>query len=102
MIDKDPMAWDLATWLLGFGIGVVGGALKFFSSPQMKDKKLSAYALILDIVTSGFVSLIAFMALNTLEVPIGLSVSLGGVCGHMSTRLLFLIERIIERKIKAL
>jgi hypothetical protein len=51
-------------------------------------------------VTSGFVGIGVFMALDGFGQPASLCAAGAGIGGHMAARLLFIVERIIEQKLK--
>lgn len=52
-----------------------------------------------EVFTSGFVGLGVFMVLASWEQPMGVCASAAGVGGHMATRLLFALEKVIESNI---
>jgi len=57
------------------------------------------FELIGEMFTSGMVGLGVFMTLAAFDQPAGLCAAAAGISGHMATRLLFAIERAIERRI---
>ena len=99
MPDKDPTNWGVAVWALGFVMAAIGGAVNHLSNYQ-RNMGINWCRFAIDVFTSGFIGLCAFMALAALDAPIGLSGAAAGVCGHMSTRLLFVVERKILEKIE--
>ena len=99
MPEKDPTNWSAAVWSLGFVMAALGGAVNHLSSYN-KNVGINWVRFLIDVITSGFVGLCAFMALSAFDVPIGVCGAAAGVCGHMSTWLLFLIERKIIEKIE--
>jgi hypothetical protein len=103
MVEKDPSVWTLATWLLALGMGFSGGAVNFWARMKARNpQKFSALELVGELFTSGFVGVGAFMLLNSWDQPPGLSAAASGIAGHMSTRLLFALERAAERRLKQL
>lgn len=58
--------------------------------------------LIGEIFTSGFVGLGVFMLLAGFDYPVGICAAAAGVGGHMATRLLFAVERMIEARLEGL
>lgn len=101
MIDKDPTAWELSTWLLAIAMPVAGGIVSWYSKvKQRKTRAFNIVELIGETFTSGFVGLGVFMTAQSFEYPVGICAALSGVSGHMATRLLFLFESIIESKLK--
>lgn len=101
MFDKDPTHWEMETWFLALIMPIAGGVVHWIG--QVKNKKTRPYnfvEFIGELFTSGFVGLGVFMLLQSLNQPIGVCAALSGISGHMATRLLFLIENLIENKIK--
>ena len=102
MPDKDPTSWTLATWTLGFVMASIGGVVNWYSKVRSGHTKgHDIFALVFEIITSGFVGMIVFMALDAMGQPIGLCAAGAGVGGHMATRLLFTLERLIDSKLKS-
>jgi len=99
--DKDPSAWTVATWLLALGMGFSGGVVHWWA--RMKSRKprvFSLMELVGEVFTSGFVGVCVFMALNEWDQPAGLCAAASGISGHMGARLLFVLERAAESKLK--
>lgn len=103
MPEKDPTTWTAATWLLALGMAFGGGIVNFYARVKRgHTRAFNIIELIGEILTSGFVGLGLFMVLDAWDQPIGLCAAAAGVGGHMSTRLLFAVERAIEARIDAL
>lgn len=101
MPEKDPTTWTLATWTLGFMMAALGGFINWYGRVRRGHvKACDFFELIGEILTSGFVGMIVFMAMAAMEQPIGLCASAAGVGGHMGTRLLFVAKQILESKIR--
>lgn len=97
---KDPTTWTLATWLLAVGMSCAGGLINWYSRVRLgHTRAFNVVELIGEIFTAGFVGLGVFMAGMSLGQPMGLCAALAGVGGHMATRLLFAVERFIERRL---
>jgi len=100
MIEKDPTAWSAATWLLALGMAIGGGAVNWYAKvKQGHTRAFNVVELIGEIFTSGFVGLGVFMLLAAIDQPMGVCAAAAGVGGHMATRLLFAVERAIERRL---
>ncbi|NTV10480.1 MAG: hypothetical protein HGA47_06860 [Zoogloea sp.] len=100
MPEKDPTTWSLATWALAICMSFGGGLVNWYG--RMRRGHVRAFNLIElagEIFTSGFVGLGAFMALSGLDWPTGLCAAAAGTAGHMSTRLLFVLERWFESRL---
>ena len=102
MIEKDPTNWAAATWILALTMAMGGGAINWYARVKRGHvRAFNVIELIGEIFTSGLVGLGVFMALDAWNQPLGLCAAAAGVSGHMATRLLFAIERAIERQIDA-
>ena len=100
--EKDPTNWTLATWALAFLMASAGGVVNWYSKVRSGHTKAhDLFALIFEIITSGFVGMIVFMAMDAMSHPIGLCAAAAGVGGHMATRLLFALERLIDSRIRS-
>ena len=102
MPDKDPANWALGTWVLAISMAIGGGLVNWYA--KLKRDHVRAFnfiELIGEIFTSGLVGLTIFMLLSSWDQPAGACAAAAGVSGHMATRLLFAIERVIERQLDA-
>jgi len=103
VIDKDPTSWPYTTWLLAIGMASSGGVINWLSRIRKgQTRSFNIIELLGEVFTSGFVGLGVFMAAESMEQPLGLCAAAAGVGGHMATRLLFAIEKILESKINKL
>lgn len=101
MPEKDPTAWAIGTWLLAIGMGFSGGAVNLWARMKSRHPKaFSLFEVIGELFTSGFVGAGAFMASYALGASEGVAAGVAGIAGHMSTRLLFALERAAEAKLK--
>ena len=102
MPDKDPANWAAATWILALSMAVGGGLINWYARIKRGHARVFNFVeLIGEIFTSGLVGLGVFMFLSSWDQPAGSCAAAAGVSGHMATRLLFAIERAIERQIDA-
>lgn len=103
MPEKDPTNWTLATWALGFMMASAGGAVNWYAKVKKgHTRAFNIGELIGEISISGFVGMLVFMSLDAIGQPIGLCAAAAGVGGHMATRLLFAIERVIESRLESI
>jgi hypothetical protein len=103
MPEKDPTTWGMSIWLLAIGMSVAGGLVNWYARvKQGHTRAFNIIELIGEIFTSAFVGLAVFMAAQSMGEPVGLCAALAGVGGHMATRLLFSIEKWIERRLRAM
>lgn len=100
MIEKDPTHWEMSTWIIALSMASAGGLVNWYGKlRQGKVRVFNFVELIGEVFTSGFVGLGVFMFAQSFEQPIGICAALAGVSGHMATRLLFLLENLIEHKL---
>ena len=99
-MEKDPTTWALGTWSLALGMSFAGGLVNWFGKVKHgKSRVFNIVELIGEVFTSGFVGIGVFMLAQSLDQSVGASAALAGVTAHMATRLLFLIENGIEKKL---
>lgn len=100
MIEKDPTTWSYSTWALALGMASSGGVINWISRLRKgQTRAFNILELLGEIFTSGFVGLGVFMAAESIDQPLGLCAAAAGVGGHMATRLLFALEKMLENKI---
>lgn len=103
MPEKDPTNWGLATWTLAVGMSCAGGFVNWYARvKQGHTRAFNIVELAGEIFTSAFVGLGVFMMVQSFDQPLGVCAALAGVGGHMATRLLFMVEKFIEGRAKAL
>ena len=103
MIDKDPQNWSLITWGLAILMSAGGGFVNWWTRVKAGlSKPNSMVELAGEIFTSGFTGVGVFMLFASFDQPIAFCASSAGVGGHMATRLLFAVEKAIERKLEKL
>lgn len=103
MPEKDPTTWTWATWLLAIGMGFSGGAVNLWAKLRSQHPRaFSIFEVIGELFTSGFIGAGSFMAAYALGASEGISAGVAGIAGHMSTRLLFALERAAEARLNAI
>jgi hypothetical protein len=101
MLEKDPTTWNLATWVLALAMAMGGGFVNWYAKVKHSHTRaFNLLELVGEIFTSGFVGTGVFMTLDGFGQPMSLCAAGAGVGGHMAARLLFIIERIVEQKLK--
>ena len=100
MPDKDPANWAAATWILALSMAVGGGVINWYARIKRGHARAFNFIeLVGEIFTSGLVGLGIFMLLSSWDQPAGACAAAAGVSGHMATRLLFAVERAVERQL---
>ena len=100
MPEKDPTHWTIGTWVIALIMAFGGGAVNWWS--KVRDghaRPFNVIELIGELTTSGFVGVGAYMLLDGLGHPASLCAAGSGIAGHMATRLLYVVEKVIERKL---
>lgn len=99
MVEKDPTAWSYGTWLLAIGMAFAGGFVNWYHKVKKGHTRMfNLVELFGEIFVSGFVGLVVFMTLTAYDFPVALCAAASGIGGHMATRLLFAIEKVIEAR----
>lgn len=99
---KDPLNWTLGTWMLALSMAMGGGIVNWYAKLKSGHVRVFNFVELLgEVFTSGFVGLGVFMLLDAWDQPAGFCAAAAGVAGHMATRLLFAIERAVERQLSA-
>ena len=98
MPHKDPTQYQLITYAWVVGLSVMGGMVSFFRKVQArKTRTFNITEFIGEIVTSGFVGVLTFYFCEQAEINPLLTAFAVGVSGHMGSRLIFMIEQVIEQ-----
>ncbi len=101
MPEKDPTTWHLATWTLALAMAMGGGFVNWYAKVKASHTRaFNLLELIGEMFTSGFVGIGVFMALDGFGQPASLCAAGAGIGGHMAARLLFILERLVEQKLK--
>lgn len=101
--DKDPTLWNAATWTLACVMAFGSGAINWWArAKQGNPRVFSVFELLGEMLTSGLVGVGAFMFLASYDSPAGVCAAAAGVAGHGAARLLYVLERAVERKIDVL
>ncbi len=100
MLEKDPTTWSQSTWILAISMAASGGIINWLGRiREGHTRAFNIMELFGNIFTSGFVGVGVFMAAESLDQPIGLCAAAAGIGGHMAARLLFAVEKLLEKKI---
>lgn len=100
MPDRDPANWNLATWALALIVSSAGGLVNWIGRiRQGHAHAFNLAELAGEMFVSGFVGFLVFAFMHSLGYDHGICAAAAGVSGHMATRLLFLIENLIEDRL---
>jgi len=103
MIDKDPLAYPLITYAWVFGLSIWGGLVSF--ARRIKNGDSSPHNLmefVGEIMTSAFTGVITFYLCQAAGFSQLITAVMVAVTGHMGTRAIYQIERLVEKRLKSL
>lgn len=101
MEPKDPTSFSLITYLWVMGLSVGGGLVSYMHKLQLGARRpFSIIEFIGELVTSGFTGVITFWLCTNSGISPLLTAVFVGISGHMGSRALFLIERMVENKLR--
>jgi hypothetical protein len=98
-MEPKPFSYDLITYGGVVLLAVWGGAINYFGKLRDQHRRFSVAELLGELATSGFAGILTFWLLEHLGTPPLLEAFLIGISGHMSSRTLFLAERMLERRL---
>jgi len=103
VIDKDPTAYSIATYMWVLGLSVWGGAVSF--ARRIKTGKASPHNImefVGEIMTSAFAGIITFYLCQAAGFSQLITAVMVAVTGHMGTRAIYQVERIVDKRLKSL
>jgi hypothetical protein len=100
--NTDPTTWEMKYWYLSICMGVFGGLINWLAKVNKGvSRPFNVVELLGELFASGVVGLIVFMSCQANGISVALSAALSGVGGHMGTRLLFILEKLLEKQIES-
>jgi len=99
MPEKDPTSYSLLTYGWVVMLAVVGGVISHLTKLQA-ERKFSMFRFVIDIVTAGFVGVLTFWICEAAKMNPLMTASFIGISGHMGSRILFLVETILKKKVE--
>jgi hypothetical protein len=96
--DLGPTAFSFITYVWVFAISILGGIVNFIR--KVRDGETRAFRFtefIGEIVTSAFAGVITFYLCKATNIGELLTAVFVGVAGHMGSRAIFKLEKIVER-----
>lgn len=95
---KSPEDWNTFTWLLLVCTAMSSGIINAYTAYRTTHREVKYLDILFDVFTSGFTCSMVFMYLDAHDMPVGMIAAIAGICGHMATRFLFLLENFIVCK----
>ena len=100
MPEKDPTTYGLLTYLWVTGLAAWGGLVNFYRKVKTGESRFFNIAeLIGEIVTSAFAGLITFWLCEAAEFNQLISAALVGISGHMGSRAIYQIEKLVQLRL---
>ena len=81
-------------FVLVIGLSCMGGIVSYLNRIDRSGIAFSFIRLVVEVVTSGFVGIIAFMLCDYAGLEWSVTAAIVAISGHMGTRALFIIENI--------
>lgn len=99
MIDKDPSAYSVLTYMWVLGLSLWGGIVSFMRKLRSGESRIFNFTeLVGELVTSGFAGMITFYLCQFADISDLLTSVLVGISGHMGSRAIFQIEKWAMRR----
>lgn len=100
---KDPLDYHIFTYLWVIGLSVLGGIVSFMRKLRLGIvRRFSIVEFIGELVTSGFVGVVTFWLCEEAGIAPLYAAVMVGIAGHMGTRLIFLMECWLEKRLPLL
>lgn len=101
MQDKfDPMQYEVMTYLWVVGLSAWGGIAGYVRKIKSGHCRFSLSELVGEMFISGFVGIITFLLCQAAMINPVLSAALVGISGHMGSRAIMLIEKVIQEQVE--
>lgn len=98
--DKDPTTFSLFTYLWVVCLSMWGGVVSFYK--RVKTGEVAPHNImefVGEIVTSAFAGVVTFYLCEAADITPLLTAVFVAVTGHMGTRAIYLIEKVVEKRI---
>ena len=93
----DPTSFDFLTYFWVIGLALLGGLSNFLGKRNRGEvRAFNITELVGDLVISGFAGIITFYLCAYAGLDMMLTAALVGMCGHMGSRSIIMIERKIK------
>jgi hypothetical protein len=103
VIDKDPAAYSIVTYAWVLFLSIWGGAVSFIRRVKAGDSRPhNLVEFIGEIVTSAFAGVITFYLCEAAGISGLVTAVLVATTGHMGTRAIYQIERLVEKRLGTL
>jgi len=96
---KNPLQWELSLWLFAVIMALMGGAINFIGKNKSRPGHFTVFEMLGELIFCGFVGLCVFFVLSAYDNPLSVCAVGAAIGGHSSTRLVFLVDKMLEKKI---
>jgi hypothetical protein len=98
--ETTPTDFSLITYLWVWGLAIMGGIVSYHQKVRRGNAKYSIAEFLGEVVTSAFAGVLTFYLCQASGIGQLLTAALVGVSGHMGSRALAILERMLKDKIK--
>jgi hypothetical protein len=93
VLEKDPLSYEVATWLWVCGLSFLGGLASYVRKIKTGlIQRFSVMEILGEMVISGFVGILTFFLCESSHAPPMLSAAIIGISSHMGSRAIFIFE----------
>lgn len=100
MKETTPTDFSLLTYLWVLGLATMGGIVSYHQKVRRGSAQYSIAEFVGEVVTSAFAGVLTFYLCQASGMGQLLTAALVGVSGHMGSRALAILERMLKDKIK--
>lgn len=101
MHDLHDLGRDRESWIFLI-FAMWGGLCHYIGGVRAKKRPLSLFELAGDLVYSAFAGVMAVAICQHLDVGEWMTAAVAGMSGHMGSRSIFLLERVLKRRLSRL
>lgn len=97
--DKDPTTYAWVTYVYVAGLAAWGGLVSWLRKRRAGEvRPFNFMELVGELVTSAFAGVITFWLCEYTATPPLITAALVGISGHMGSRAIFQLEKLVEKK----
>ena len=100
MKETTPTDFSMITYMWVCGLAIMGGIVSYYQKVRRGSAQYSIAEFIGELVTSSFAGVLTFYLCQASGMGQLLTAALVGVSGHMGSRTLAILERMLKDKIK--
>lgn len=97
---KDPSNYEAITYAWVLVLSLWGGISGYVRKIKGGNSRFSLSELIGELCVSGFVGVLTFLLCESAQITPLLSAAFVGISGHMGSRSILILEKLLENKVK--